>query len=266
MNQVSNPNWDRERLRDPHGQADKKVRVQRMFAQVAGTYDKVNHIISFNCDRRWRRVAVRAAGTGSPLGVGASVVDVCCGTGDMALTFARLQPALEKITGVDFVEGMLSIAQQKSDAYREQCDEGPAFEWICGDAESIALPDESYDYASCVFGVRNLQRPQTGISEMARLLKPGGRLIILEFDLPKNPLLRWSTNVYFRWGLPLIGGLFSRDRDNAYRYLPESVASFETAQRVPEWMEQAGLQNLQTRRLNLGTVVLFTADKPSCSK
>ncbi len=259
MNQESNANWDRERLQAPHSVTDKKQRVQRMFSQVARTYDRVNHVISFNMDRRWRRLAVREA----DVQPGQRVLDLCCGTGDMALTFARRQPGLAGITGVDFVAEMLEQAKEKSRRWQQQAQcNGLVFDWVCADAENVPLEDAGYDRASCVFGIRNLQDPQRGLAEMYRLLKPGGRVVILEFDLPRNPVLRWGYQAYFRHVLPLIGTLLSRDRGGAYRYLPESVAQFNTFERVTEWLGVVGFERIRRISLNFGTVLLFLADKP----
>ena len=259
MKQEPNQRWDRENLENPHQLEDKKQRVQAMFSNVASTYDKVNHVISLNRDHSWRRRAVQLANTQS----GHEIVDVCCGTGDMALAFARCQPGLKQIVGVDFVEEMLVIARQKGADFLDPVGHnGLRFDWVCSDAEDIPLEDNRFDRASCVFGIRNLQHPLKGIQEMHRMLNSGGRAVILEFDVPENPLLNWGYQLYFRHVLPTLGTLISRDKTGAYHYLPQSVRSFNTREQLPNWLHEAGFVNIQTKKLNLGTVLLFLADKP----
>lgn len=262
MKQEMNSNWDRQRLKNPHQVGDKKSRVQTMFSRVAGSYDLVNRVVSLNLDRRWRRKAVRLA----QIEPGHSVLDICCGTGDMALTFAAAQPRLKQITGVDFVEPMLEIARQKEKQYFERfADEernGLTFQWLCCDAENISLLDDAqYDRVSCVFGVRNLQAPQCGLNEMCRLLKPGGVAIILEFDLPPNILLRSIYQMYFQFILPALGSLISRDRSGAYRYLPKSVHHFKARDTLSRGLAQAGFIDVDVVDLSFGTVLAFVAVK-----
>jgi len=259
INQEANSRWDRNKLRDPHQIADKKQRVQTMFTQVSRSYDLVNHVLSLNMDRGWRRKAVGLA----QIEPGQKILDVCCGSGDMALAFAAAEPKLQEITGVDFVEPMLEIARRKGqDFLANGGSGGPEFQWLCCDAENISiLPDEHYDRVSCVFGVRNLQTPQSGLNEMYRLLKPGGKVIILEFDLPRQPVIRWLYQSYFRLVLPVIGSLLSRDRTGAYHYLPESVCRFHTREHLEKGLSQAGFSDVSITDISFGTVLVFVACK-----
>jgi len=188
-------------------------------------------------------------------------LDVCCGSGDMALTFAAQEPELAGITGVDFVESMLEIARTKGKDFHAKHG-GPEIVWHCCDAENISiLEDEKYDRVSCVFGVRNLQTPQLGLNEMYRLLKPGGQVLILEFDLPQQPILRWLYQSYFRFALPLIGSLLSRDKTRAYHYLPESVCHFHTREIVGKGLAEAGFSDVTVTDISFGTVLAFIGHK-----
>jgi len=262
MNQELKNRWDRNRLRDPHGVEDKKQRVRTMFAQVAGTYDLVNHVLSLNQDHRWRKRAVSRV---RPM-PGQAILDVCCGTGDMALTFAIVEPKLNKVVGVDFVAPMLDIARRKGrrllDERSQQNHNGLTFQWHCADAEDIPLDDGRFDRISCVFGIRNLQNPRQGLREMFRLLKPGGRVVILEFAMPENPVIRWLYQCYFRLALPVLGTLISQDKTGAYQYLPQSVRAFDTRPLLESGLRQAGFGAVEVCPLNFGSVLLVTALKP----
>ena len=258
MNQVHNEKWDKETLQSAHCREDKKKRVQKMFSEIAGRYDLLNHTLSANQDHRWRRFGVKCA----ELKDGMSVVDICCGTGDMAFEFAKAAPNLKKVTGVDFVKNMLTIAQKKGDRFQKKHGKQIELSWICSDAENITmLPDEAFDRASCVFGMRNLQILNSGLSEMYRLLKPGGRGIIIEFDLPRNKILNWGYQLYFRYILPLIGKIISQDKTGAYKYLPESVCQFDARKLIPEGLKAAGFHTVKIKELNFGSVLIFIAEK-----
>jgi len=258
MNQAHNEKWDNATLQDAHTRSDKKERVQNMFSEIAHRYDLLNHTLSANQDHAWRRKGVKIA----ELKPGMSVVDICCGTGDMALEFAKSEPKLSKITGVDFVENMLTIAKEKGTTFQKKHSNSTPMNWICSDAEDIHMLDaEQYDRASCVFGMRNLQTLNKGLAEMHRLLKPGGRGIILEFDLPRNKILNWGYQLYFRYVLPLIGKIISQDKTGAYKYLPESVCQFDARKLIPEGLKAAGFKSVNIKELNFGSVLIFIADK-----
>jgi len=258
MNQAHNERWDKDTLQGAHCREDKKARVQKMFSEIASRYDLLNHTLSANQDHRWRRIGVKHADIQS----GMRVVDICCGTGDMAFEFAKAEPNLKKITGVDFVENMLTIAQKKGEDFQEKHGKQIDLSWVCSDAENIEmLSDATFDRASCVFGMRNLQTLNNGLSEMYRLLKPGGRGIILEFDLPRNILLNWGYQLYFRYILPLIGKIISQDKTGAYKYLPESVCQFDARKLIPEGLKSAGFRTVNIKELNFGSVLIFIAEK-----
>jgi demethylmenaquinone methyltransferase/2-methoxy-6-polyprenyl-1,4-benzoquinol methylase len=268
--------WDRKLLRDPHSAPDKRGRVQRMFAAIAPSYDLNNRLHSLWMDQHWRRVGVRLAA----LRPGDQVVDVACGTGDLALRFARQLRVLATgsdtrrlpatclpqpvVIGVDFTWEMLPLARAKSVpisvASADPDSDDAAFEantWINGDAQALPLPDACADVVSIAFGIRNVADAGAAMREFRRILRPGGRLIILEFSLPTNRVLRSLYNFYFRRVLPVTATLISRDRSGAYRYLPESVNTFIDCQRMVDLMQQSGFTQVEQRPLTWGICIAY---------
>jgi demethylmenaquinone methyltransferase/2-methoxy-6-polyprenyl-1,4-benzoquinol methylase len=244
------PAWDREALRAPHARADKAARVEAMFDAIASTYERVNTIGSLGRDAVWRRRAVAAAN----VGLADVVLDVCCGTGDMLRAFAAARPRPQQIIGVDFAAKMLA---------RGVCDGlGDKVRLIRGDALRLPLADESVDVVSCAFGVRNFQDLQAGLGEMFRVMRPGGRVVILEFALPEGGLLRWTYRLYCERVLPRLATLISRDRSGAYRYLPRSIQTFDRREVLARRLEQAGFSGVTAEGMNLGGVVLYRGEKP----
>lgn len=244
------PAWDREALRAPHARADKAARVEAMFDAIAPTYERVNTVGSLGRDAVWRRRAVAAAKVG-PADV---ALDVCCGTGDMLCAFAAARPRPRQIIGVDFAAQML--ARGVHDGL------GDEIRLIRGDALRLPLADESVDVISCAFGVRNFQDLQTGLCEMYRVTRPGGRVVILEFALPENRLLRWGYRLYCEYVLPRLATLISGDRSGAYRYLPRSIQTFDRRGVLAHRLEQAGFSSVRVEGMNLGGVVLYCGQKP----
>jgi demethylmenaquinone methyltransferase/2-methoxy-6-polyprenyl-1,4-benzoquinol methylase len=244
------PPWDREALRAPHTRADKALRVEAMFDAIASTYERVNTVASLGRDAVWRRRTVAAADV-RPSDV---VLDLCCGTGDMLRAFAAARPPARLIIGVDFAAQML--ARGVHDGL------GNEIRLIRGDALRLPLADESVDVISCVFGVRNFQDLQAGLCEMYRVARPGGRVVILEFALPENRLLRWGYRFYCEHVLPRLATLISGDRSGAYRYLPRSIQTFERRDALAQRLEQAGFGNVRLEGMNFGGVVLYRGEKP----
>jgi ubiquinone/menaquinone biosynthesis C-methylase UbiE len=173
--------WDQQTLTQPHERHDKATRVEAMFNAIAPTYERVNTLASFGQDARWRRRAVRSV----QLSGGETILDVCCGTGDVIRTFAVNDPAPGRIIGLDFAREMLDSGRYAGIT--------TPIELIHGDALNLPLGEQSVDVISCAFGVRNFQDLGRGLSEMWRVLRPGGKAVILEFTMPWNPLLRWRT-------------------------------------------------------------------------
>ena len=262
MNHATPSSWRRDDLKDPHRLTDKRRRVRAMFSGIAGNYDLLNHLLSFNMDRRWRRRAVELA----RMQPGQSVLDLCCGTGDFAFAFARAHPDLAEVVGIDFSPPMLEIAQKKTKKFTRRSDydrsKGVVFKWLCQDAEQLQLDPNSFDCVCCAFGVRNLQDLPTGLNNVFRVLKPRGRLVILEFALPAHRLLAWLYAGYFRLVLPVIGSIIANDRKGAYHYLPASVSTFNTAEQINNLMIKTGFTSVHVEKLTAGTVLAFVGHKP----
>lgn len=261
MNQETKSSWRRDDLKNPHRAPDKRRRVQAMFSGIAGTYDLLNHLLSLNLDRRWRRRAVQLA----RVQPGQSVLDLCCGTGDLSLEFARAQPDLAEIVGVDFAPPMLARAAQKTarlcrSQKHDRC-KTIALKWLCRDVERLDLGENRFDCVSCAFGLRNLQNLSAALKQVYRMLKSTGRLVILEFALPDNQFLAWAYACYFRLALPVIGSIIAMDRNSAYHYLPASVSTFDTAAQIEKLLGKIGFKNLHVEKLSAGAVLAFVALK-----
>ena len=218
-----------------------------MFDRVAGRYDALNSVMTAGLHHRWReRAAARAE-----LGPGDSALDVCCGTGDLALELAgRVAPGGHAV-GCDFSEPMLDLAREKA---RARAAEGVRFEW----ADALSLPYDAgrFDAVTVGFGVRNLADLEQGLGEMARVLRPGGRLVILEITQPTRPPLSTFYSLWFDRIVPLLGN-FSGDSE-AYSYLPESVRSFPAPQRLAELMDAAGFERIHWTVLAGGIIAIHS--------
>lgn len=224
--------------------------VRGMFGRVARRYDLLNHLLSFQLDRYWRKRTVTRVKhiLGRP---GARVMDLCCGTGDLLLSLEARCDHQAHIVGADFCHPMLVEAARKT---ARQGAHAPLLE--C-DALTLPFADNSLDLITVAFGFRNFANYQAGLRELNRVLKPGATLAILEFSTPPNELFRGLYAFYSRRVLPAIGGLISGDPD-AYRYLPESVAKFPGAERLAAEMEGAGFTRVRFERLTFGVVALHT--------
>lgn len=240
--------WSEELLEDPHRAADKADRVEHMFANIADSYDLNNRVHSLWRDQAWRRAAVRAAGlTGHE-----TVLDVACGTGDLTRAMARGGAA--RVVGVDFTFPMLQIASQKP----APSGEAPIV-YLEGDALHLPIGDESVDVVSIAFGIRNVVDAAAALREFHRVLRPGGRCVILEFGLPRSRFLRGLYNVYFRRVMPLTATVISGDRTGAYRYLPESVNTFISRERMTRMLDETGFEMTRSRSLTLGICLVYSA-------
>jgi len=240
--------WNGEELRsDPHGREDKPRKVREMFSAIAPAYDLNNRLHSFGLDQAWRRRAVAMASVGPT----DDVVDVACGTGDLTELFAHT-PA-RSVLGLDFTPEMLDLARQKSARSGRR---GASPSYAHGDATALDLPDASVSVVSIAFGLRNVGDPTKALAEFRRILRPGGRLVVLEFDQPSNPVLRALNRVYTHHVMPWTASLVAGDRSGAYRYLPRSVETFLDRDRLRDAMRSAGFASVEQRALTFGTCVL----------
>ena len=221
-----------------------------MFAGIAARYDLLNHLLSGNVDRRWRRLV--AEKLRPALDADSTVLDVACGTGDLALVIAEACGA--RVVGVDFCRPMLDIAARKSSEMSR------TIPFVEGDALRLPFADEKFDAATIAFGLRNLSDVAGGLGELRRILKPGGRLVVLEFSRPVVPGFRALFQFYFSRVLPRVGGLVSGSR-GAYEYLPDSVSKFPDQARLASLMKEVGFENVDYRNLTGGIAALHSGTR-----
>ncbi len=229
-------------------------RVRQMFAEIAPRYDLMNHLLSMNIDRWWRRVTVRAV---PPAGTD-PILDVCTGTGDLALAYSRYGKGKVPVVASDFCPEMLEIGRRKQ---QRQKIEGE-LEFVEADAQALPFEDDRFQIVCVAFGLRNVQDTDQGLREMTRVCKPGGRVAVLEFSMPRRQPLRGLYGIYFRHLLPRLGQLFARNKSDAYNYLPESVSQFPEGQALAQRMQAAGLDQVTIRPLTLGIATLYVGEKP----
>ena len=249
------PAWDEQKLVDPHRVPDKAQRVREMFAAIARSYDLNNRVHSLWRDQAWRRKTVELCHVKST----DTVIDVACGTGDLAMAFARRRP--KRVIGLDFTHEMLQVAGHKN---AEMAAVGPVpMGYADGDAMRLPVRDEAADVVSIAFGIRNVADPAGAIGEFYRILRPGGRLAILEFSLPRNPLLRGLYNSYFKHILPRTATWIARDKSGAYKYLPQSVNTFIDRPQMTSLMSEAGFASVALHPLTFGIAVAYIGRKPA---
>jgi demethylmenaquinone methyltransferase / 2-methoxy-6-polyprenyl-1,4-benzoquinol methylase len=234
-------------INDNRQSPDFAGQVNRMFDRVAGRYDALNSVMTAGLHHRWRERA--AARTG--LGPGDAALDVCCGTGDLALQLARLVAPGGHVVGCDFSEPMLDLARDKA---AERSAAGVRFEWA--DALELPYDGERFDAVTVGFGVRNLADLDRGLREMARVLKPGGRAVILEITQPTRPPLSLFYSLWFDRIVPLLGAISSNPE--AYSYLPESVRSFPDPRGLATKMDAAGFRDIRYTVLAGGIIAIHS--------
>lgn len=226
--------------------------VEAMFDSISPHYDRLNHILSLGTDRLWRRRAVSLIGRHIRPG---KIIDVATGTGDLAIAALRLKP--DKVTGIDISGEMLSIAREKI----ARLGYGEIIEFAQGDSGAITFAEGTYDVAMSAFGVRNFEDTVAGLSEMRRVLRPGGMVMILEFSKPSWFPVKQIYGFYFRKILPWIGRRISGDPD-AYTYLPETVRSFPDNEAFLDLLTEAGFGNVGQKRMTGGIVSIYYGFRP----
>jgi len=226
--------------------------VREMFAAIASRYDLLNHLLSGNVDRRWRRLVVRRVVANLPVG-NARVLDVACGTGDLSLALVAGTQA--QVVGLDFCRPMLDVAAAKSSQ------RGFAIPFVEGDALRLPFRDQSFDGATIAFGLRNLASVDDGLRELIRILRPGGTVTVLEFSKPQIPILRTVFRLYFTKLLPLFGGLMSGSK-SAYKYLPDSVSRFPDQMSLAALMGEVGFTEVTFQNLTGGIAALHLGRRP----
>jgi demethylmenaquinone methyltransferase/2-methoxy-6-polyprenyl-1,4-benzoquinol methylase len=217
-------------------------KIQTMFTTIAHRYDFLNMVLSLGIDKRWRRFAISQL----PKSDNARYLDVATGTGDVALEIVRSIPG-SKVSGVDFSEGMLAIGKEKV----SNANLSDRIDLKFGDATALPFEDNTFDGAIIAFGIRNVQDYKKGISEMGRVVKKGGRVVILEFTTVQNPFIKPFYRFYISKVLPFIGEVVS-GKKGAYKYLPESMLAFPSPDELKKTMEETGLKDVRYYKLTFG--------------
>lgn len=247
-------NWSHSLLEDPHAAPDKAQRVEAMFARIARRYDLANRLHTFGLDQLWRTAAAKAAKPGP----GRDLLDVACGTGDLTGMLYRRSvratfPA-PRVIGLDASEAMLAVARRKFARLPVR--------WLVGDALALPFAEASFDAVTIAFGLRNVQDTPAALAEMTRVLRPGGRLVVLEFAPPTNPLRRRFIEWFSGTVMPITGALITGDRGGAYRYLNASIRTYLEFDQLAEAIRSAGVVDVRSRSLPVGPVGLHVGVRP----
>jgi len=231
----------------------REVRIRRMFGHIAPSYDFLNHLLSLNIDHYWRWRVTRLV----PPANASPILDLCTGTGDLALAYDRAARGQLPIVGADFCHEMLTRAIDKT---RRRKALGRV-RYLEADAQHLPFADNHFQIVAVAFGLRNITDPDQGLAEMVRVTRPGGRVAILEFSQPPGRLLGPLYRIYFRRILPLVGQTISRSQDNAYHYLPASVQEFPQGQGLAERLRRHGLQDVRWQAFTFGIATLYAGTK-----
>ena len=230
----------------------RKENVREMFDDIAPTYDRLNHVLSLNVDKLWRRHALQEIVDGTPQ----RILDVACGTGDSTISIARAAAEGSEVIGADISEGMMVLVKGKA----EKAGVGERITLQVADGEALPYGEGTFDRVTCAFGIRNFEHKERGLAEFRRVLKPGGKAVILELSVPQNRLVRWAYDLYFLHVLPGIGGVVSGNRA-AYKYLPASVHNFPSPSDFCGMMTEAGFRNVRCRTFSLGLCRMFVGER-----
>jgi demethylmenaquinone methyltransferase/2-methoxy-6-polyprenyl-1,4-benzoquinol methylase len=231
----------------------RETRIRSMFGAIAPSYDLLNHLLSLNVDHYWRWRTTRIV---PPAGDG-PILDLCTGTGDLALAYDKAARGGVPVVGADFCHPMLVRAAAKAQQRRA----GQRIRFLEADAQKLPFPDDHFQIATVAFGLRNVTDTDRGIAEMVRVTRPGGQVAILEFSQPRGWLFGRLYRFYFRYVLPLIGQMISRSKDNAYRYLPASVQQFPDGEALAQRLRRHGLAEVKWYPLTFGIATLYVGTK-----
>jgi demethylmenaquinone methyltransferase/2-methoxy-6-polyprenyl-1,4-benzoquinol methylase len=231
----------------------RELRIRRMFGAIAPRYDLLNHLLSLNIDQYWRWRTTQLV----PQRGGAPILDLCTGTGDLALAYDRAAGRCVPIIAADFCHPMLVRAVEKTARRRAS----ERIHYVEADAQELPFPDDTFQIACVAFGLRNITDTDRGLAEMVRVTRPGGRVAVLEFSKPRHWLFGRAYRFYFRHLLPRVGQWFSRSPDSAYEYLPASVMEFPDYEALTARMEQHGLTDTYYRPLTFGIATLYVGCK-----
>jgi demethylmenaquinone methyltransferase/2-methoxy-6-polyprenyl-1,4-benzoquinol methylase len=230
-----------------------EIRVRRMFGEIAGRYDLLNHLLSLGIDRYWRWRTVRRV----PPAGDDPILDLCTGTGDLALAYVRAARGSARVVGADFCHEMLVISEEKA----RRAGTNGELVFLEADAQRLPLPDNHFQIVCVAFGLRNVTDTDRGLSEMVRVCRPGGRVAVLEFSQPSWQPFRALYGWYFHHVLPRIGQALARNRLDAYNYLPQSVGDFPSGEALAERLRAAGLRDVRHYPLSLGVATLYLGVK-----
>lgn len=243
--------YPQESIKPYNKEGKKSELVEEMFDNIAPAYDKLNHTLSMGIDRCWRKKAIRTLRPFHPK----RMMDVATGTGDFAILACReLQP--DSLTGIDISEGMMNVGREKV----KQAHLSDKITFAREDCTCLSFADGSFDAVTVAFGIRNFEGLDKGLSEMCRVLTPGGHLVILELSTPDRFPMKQLFGIYSKVVIPLIGKCISKD-NSAYTYLPQSIQAFPQGEVMQEVIHKAGFSEVRFKRLTFGTCTLYTAMK-----
>ena len=240
-----------EQILPYNNEEHKATQVKRMFDSIAGTYDQLNHTLSFGIDRIWRKKGIAYLRPFAPK----SILDIATGTGDLAISMQRNLNA-DRIIGADISEGMMDVGRQK--VAEAGLSEHISFEYQ--DCTALTYAEDSFDAVTAAFGVRNFEDIEQGIREMSRVLRPNGHVMILELSTPEHFPMKQLYSIYSKWVIPTIGRLFSKEQ-SAYSYLPASIKVVPQGKVMTDLLSRVGFSEVQARTLTFGICSLYTGTK-----
>lgn len=232
-----------------------------MFRQIAPRYDTMNHLLSLNIDKWWRKKAVQRLRVDGD----APILDLCCGTGDLAIAIADSVPTNIQVIGSDFCHAMLEIARDKEEERTRDARGGagrPTIPFFEADSMSLPFDNDQFQCVTVGFGLRNIVDTDAGIAEMFRVCRPGGQVMVLEFSQPTLPVLKQLYGFYFSTVLPKVGQMLANNDKSAYEYLPASVGQFPCGEKLASRLREAGLTDVEYLPLTLGVATIYTGTKP----